>query len=389
MSFLYDGTGDLIEMNDWNGKTTIAVDLLDRITKVTDHNGMVVRYAYDDVGNQISIGYPDCSQVDYWYDAENHVTQVQDFTGGATTYTYDANGNKISREYPNYETTHYYYDECNQLVEMDEFRSRGNPLYKSYYTYDAAGNRLKIKRYDYRQDCNGKFNSTAITEEADPETVDITGQISTDDDLKLDEADSTYVVQNIRMLEDTDLALQALETVDPADGLASLDPIANDVVLPSLEETDAGAILESMKPSAATDDFTSTEESMTSPTPVGPPQDLAVLTRGELNHKPGNPHKPIHPGKPKPEPNVHLSTMTYTYDALNRLTSSSDGKTTTTYTYDTLGNLIRERAKNRMTDYRYNCLNQLVQCRERMEDLYETSLVCTAGCTGAYTGHNI
>ncbi len=94
VSFLYDGTGDLIEMNDWNGKTTIAVDLLDRITKVTDHNGMVVQYAYDAAGNQISIGYPDCSQVDYWYNAENHVIQVQDFTGDATTYTYDANGSQ-------------------------------------------------------------------------------------------------------------------------------------------------------------------------------------------------------------------------------------------------------------------------------------------------------
>ena len=122
---------------------------------------------------------------------------------------------------------------------MDEFRSRGNPLYKSYYTYDAVGNRLKIKRYDYRQDCNGKFNDTAITEEAVPETVDITGQISTDDDLTLDEADSTYVIQDIRMLEDTDLALQALETADPENGLASLDPVVNDVALPSLEETDA------------------------------------------------------------------------------------------------------------------------------------------------------
>ena len=362
VSFLYDGTGDLIEMNDWNGKTTIAVDLLDRITKVTDHNGMVVQYAYDAAGNQISIGYPDCSQVDYWYDAENHVTQVQDFTGDATTYTYDANGNKISREYPNYETTHYYYDECNQLIEMDEFRSRGNPLYKSYYTYDAVGNRLKIKRYDYRQDCNGKFNDTAITEEAVPETVDITGQISTDDDLTLDEADSTYVIQDIRMLEDTDLALQALETADPENGLASLDPVVNDVVLPSLEETDAGAILESMKPSVAGTDLTLPDVEG-EPSKPGNANDNGStgLTRGELNHKPGNPHKPIHPGKPKPEPNVYVSTMTYTYDKLNRLTSSSDGRTTTTYTYDTLGNLIRERAQGRVTDYRYNCLNQLVQ----------------------------
>ncbi len=356
VSFVYDGTGDLVEMNDWNGKTTIAVDLLDRITQVTDHNEMQVRYAYDNVGNQISIGYPDYSQVDYWYDAENRITHVQDFVDGVTDYTYDANGNKITREYPNYETTHYYYDECNRLTEMDEYRTRGNPLYKSYYTYDAVGNRLKIKRYDYRQDCNGRFNSTALTEEATPETVDITEQIAEDEDLTLSEEDSTYVTQEIRLLEDTDDALLALEEVEPETGMASRDPLVYGVALPSIADTDAGAILEAMQPSLTAEIEAGDSETL-------PSQPIDHLVRNELTHKPGHPHKPVRPGKPRPEPGVYVSTMTYTYDKLNRLTSSSDGCTKRTYCYDTLGNLIQERAQGRVIDYRYNCLNQLVQKR--------------------------
>ena len=34
-------------------------------------------------------------------------------------------------------------------------------------------------------------------------------------------------------------------------------------------------------------------------------------------------------------------------------------------------------------------ISQERECRKRMEDLYETSLVRTTGCTGAYTGHDI
>ena len=54
-----------------------------------------------------SQGYPDGSQVDYWYDAENQIVQVQDFDGGVTLFEYDPNGNKIYKEYPNNESAYY------------------------------------------------------------------------------------------------------------------------------------------------------------------------------------------------------------------------------------------------------------------------------------------
>lgn len=65
-NFLYDGTGDLIKMDDWNGTTSISMDLLDRIVSVTDHKDRTVEYGWDAVGNKTSQGYPDGSQVDYW-----------------------------------------------------------------------------------------------------------------------------------------------------------------------------------------------------------------------------------------------------------------------------------------------------------------------------------
>lgn len=43
-SYLYNGTGELVEVTDWNGTTTFERDLLNRLVKVTDHDGKEVEY---------------------------------------------------------------------------------------------------------------------------------------------------------------------------------------------------------------------------------------------------------------------------------------------------------------------------------------------------------
>ena len=87
-------------------------------------------------------GYPDGTQVDYYYDAENQIVEMKDFDGGITKFVYDGNGNKTFKEYPNYETAYYFYDECSRIIEMDEYNVGGKKLYKTTYGWDAEGNRL-------------------------------------------------------------------------------------------------------------------------------------------------------------------------------------------------------------------------------------------------------
>ena len=53
-SYAYNGTGELIEMDDWNGKTSIGRDLLNRVVKVTDHNGREVEYGWDNTVGTLS-----------------------------------------------------------------------------------------------------------------------------------------------------------------------------------------------------------------------------------------------------------------------------------------------------------------------------------------------
>ena len=67
------------------------------------------------------------------------------------------------------------------------------------------------------------------------------------------------------------------------------------------------------------------------------------LNRGEKGEKPDNPNKPTKPDNPGTEDNTdkqankaNKGTHKYTYDSLNRMTTSNIAGTTTTYTYDTL-----------------------------------------------------
>ena len=64
--------------------------------------------------------------------------------------------------------------------------------------------------------------------------------------------------------------------------------------------------------------------------------------------------------------------LTHTYDALNRLTSTTgdQGYKNRAYTYDSLGNLIYEQVQNKGTEYLYNSLNQQVRKTVDGKDVY-------------------
>ena len=326
VNYIYDGTGDLIQMNDWNGTTTFAMDLLDRLQQVTDHNGLVTRYGYDAVGNQTSIGYPDGTQVDYWYDAENRVTKVQDFDREITQYAYDANGNMKIKEYPNYETTYYSYDACNQIIETDEHDIEGDLQYKTIYSYDANGNRTAEIQFD--------FDHNPFDHRGHPRV----GHHS--------------LIQDIRLLEETEEVTTALATADVTAGQASLQVIArpdvstNEIILPGSDAEVASYMLE-------TEDMEH----------IG--GDTVGLQRRSDKHKPGNPTPPGWPGNPGEEcPGDAAGVKSYKlyqYDDANRMSSSNEDGVVTNYTYDTMGNLIREQSNCKITVYSYNKLNQLTR----------------------------
>ena len=150
VNYQYNKVGELVRMDDWLGTTTFELDLLNRLTRVTDHKGNVVEYTYDEVGNQTSLTYPDGTAVSRTYDALGQLLQVTDAEKDKYTYTYDDAGNVTKLTYPNGWVEDYTYDEEGNLlktVDTDPFHN--NKVSTKYeYKYDAEGNLIS----EYKRD---------------------------------------------------------------------------------------------------------------------------------------------------------------------------------------------------------------------------------------------
>ena len=368
-SYLYNGTGELVEMEDWNGKTSIGRDLLNRVTEVTDHNGRKTAYGWDNVGNKTVQGYPDGTQVDYYYDKENQIVEMKDFDGGITKFAYDGNGNKTFKEYPNYETAYYFYDACDRIIEMDEYNIGGKKLFKTTYSWDAEGNRLSEMQYNHGQSgSSGNGNSgNKGNEKNSTGTVSAEAPAVEIPSVDTEKLSTTVSVVNRPALPDP--------TADTAAGvvLRNQSDTAQETNIRLLNTGKGDASIEGngdgngQVPPGQTEEEDGTIVNPGGNTPPG-------LNRGEKGEKPDNPNKPVKPDNPGTEDSAdkkankaNKGTHKYGYDNLNRMTSSNIAGTTITYTYDTLGNLVLEKTKNKVVDYQYNELNQLTKKKEGNE----------------------
>ncbi|MEL7648765.1 MAG: RHS repeat-associated core domain-containing protein [Sedimentibacter sp.] len=142
VSYRYNKVGDLVEMNDWTGKTSFEVDLLNRITRNTDTKGKVVEYNYDETGNQTSVKYPDNTTATKTYDLLGNLKSVTETDGRTTHYNYDGM-NRISKmEYPHGWVEDYQYDSVGHLLNVTDTDPSNNDMkqQKHAYTYDDCGN---------------------------------------------------------------------------------------------------------------------------------------------------------------------------------------------------------------------------------------------------------
>ena len=402
-------------MEDWNGKTSFSRDLLNRITKVTDHNGRETAYGWDNVGNKTVQGYPDGTQADYYYDAENQIVEVVDPDEGITKYEYDPNGNKTFKEYPNYETAYYFYDVCDQIIEMDEYNLNGKKFFKTTYSWDAEGNMLTEMQYNHGQSgTSGKGNSgnngngngnnkknstdtTALSSILEGYSVEIPTtalpqiQLPSMEDL-LNNSQSVSLPESMAAIEELQDGIVTEESTE------STDPT------PDVPEAEAPAVSAGTEESSSTETDTDNSNNGSSKNPEGfewgngngevPPgqnvdENGNIVNNGgntppglnrrnkEKPDKDDNPNKPEKPDNPGSEDKTDSSankaqqgTHIYTYDNLNRMSTSNIAKTKTTYTYDTLGNLVYEKVKNKSVDYQYNELNQLVKRTDSQNQTY-------------------
>jgi len=364
-TYLYDGTGDLIRMVDWVGETTFEYDLLDRLLNVNDHNDRNVNYVYDNVGNTIAIQYPDGTQADYWYDAENQMVELADLDGGLSRFEFDPNGNVIYKEYPNNETAVYSYDAWNQLIELDEYNLGGKKHFKTTYTWDAEGNRLTEMQYNH-----GQTGKSAVLSSDTPDTSGSSGTREMVDALLAaalpNQADLFSLFANNDDPTEGVFALPGMDALSsgnnssttPGNGGANTGK--DDATTPGNGDGNGQV------PPGQTEDE---EGGIQNPAGHYPPG----LNRGKKPSKPENPDKPDKPENPgtedKSDKKAQKGEHIYQYNKNGWVTQGTVAKETTTYTYDTLGNLVQEKCKNTTIDYQYNILNQLVSRTDKNDSV--------------------
>ena len=148
ITYTYDANSNITKVTEQqNGRTTTvkrSFDALNRVTSVTDANGKTVSYSYDELGNRISLTYPGGEIVRYSYDKCGDLLTVTEPDGSVNTYTYDKKGRCTGLKRADGTTESYSYDAADRLIGQTDKNADGSLLHSYTYTYDGAGNIIKI-----------------------------------------------------------------------------------------------------------------------------------------------------------------------------------------------------------------------------------------------------
>lgn len=159
-SYGYDPDGNLTSVTDPLGnKTTYSYDALNRKTSLTTPRGNVAgcgcasqyttNYAYDANGNLTSVTDPLGNQTQYSYDAADRQTSITDGRNKTTSYGYDGDGNQTSITDQDGNKTTFSYDDADRFVSKVD--PRGNVVgcncaaqYTTSYAYDPANDLIRV-----------------------------------------------------------------------------------------------------------------------------------------------------------------------------------------------------------------------------------------------------
>ncbi|MBS0193280.1 MAG: RHS repeat protein [Proteobacteria bacterium] len=148
------GTGSHV-----NANIIYALDALDRITKVTDPQGLNTAYTYDGLGNPTQLASPDTGTATSTFDAAGNRSTRTDARGIKATYSYDALNRVTTVVYPTAALkTTYTWDTpaaiCSkptQAYSVGRLSAVTDGSGSTQFCYDRYGNRVKKQ-----QTINGK-----------------------------------------------------------------------------------------------------------------------------------------------------------------------------------------------------------------------------------------
>ena len=145
VSMVYNAAGQQTSMTDGQGTTVWTYDTLGQMTSVTHPDGGKVEYTYDAFGRRQKVTtHVDATDatgktVTYAYDNDGRLSTLTDWDSHATQYSYDALGRVQAVERPNGIRTSYTYDNAGRLTDLTH--TQGSATLAAYhYTFNAAGN---------------------------------------------------------------------------------------------------------------------------------------------------------------------------------------------------------------------------------------------------------
>jgi RHS repeat-associated protein len=160
VSFGYDSRGRRTSATDQNNRTThYAYDDADRLTSVTDAASNLTQYVYDTENNLTSITDANNHTTYFAYDAMGRVTQTTFPSTLAEAYAYDAVGNLLSKTDRKNQTIQYVYDALNRLTSKVYPDSTA-----ANYVYDLVGKIQQVSdptgTYGFAYDNMGRLIGT-------------------------------------------------------------------------------------------------------------------------------------------------------------------------------------------------------------------------------------
>ncbi len=358
--FDYDARGNRIEaIEPRENATTYEYDLLDRMTEAAEPLTATTSYEYDPTGNLTSFTDPRENTTDLVYDELGRLTELKQPLGKVTSFGYDGVGNRISRTAAE-GTVDFDYDAANRLEEI-----RGGETTLRAYEYDAA-NRIigaidaQADEIEIGHDEDGRVVSIndgrgqAMTRKYDSRG-NVTEQTDGRGTLK-------YEFDKLsRMIALTDPQSKVFDfEYDPEGDLTKVE-LPNGVVTTN-EFDNAGRLAET----TSTKGETTLESLDYEYDPFG--NRIGQVDR--LSQKTTYDYDPLNrlidfdpPGEGStdydydPAGNrTEAGATTYSFNALNQLTSASNG---TTYDYDDAGRLVEVDPGETSTTYGWSALDEL------------------------------
>lgn len=369
-TYTYDGNENLTSATDPNGLTTgFYYDGLNRHYRTRRADGRYLNFEYDDVGNLVAEEDAYNNETGYAYTERNRLAQIDFVDGTSETFTYDAIGNLITSTDRAGRTTTYSYDVLDRLVEIEQpndgattyaynatgallsaTNAAGTVLFErdaldrpervtdvfgnlTSYSYDTAGRLATLtapgnRVSTYQFDAADQLGGAALPSGTVSFTYDLAGRLTA--------KTLPNGIDTATLLDATGRPTQIRHTDGAGTDLAGLD-----YVYDASSRIQSQTALDGTRDEYAYDNlYRLTQEIVRAAD-----DSIQTQTDYEYDHN-GNRISRTRGG----------STLTYNYDAANRLLSTDEQ----TFTYDVNANLETITGPSGTTTYGYDDRNQLV-----------------------------